>query len=505
MFVAKRVRKTSSSTAGHSTNDPSNDALVRVRELAGQRPMDAVALALAEMKAARKSNDIARCGEAGLATAQAYWSAGDLMTAERYLEAALAVFEQGGQHRRLGTAYKLHAVLFISLDKVSLALSAALKALGYPDISAKDRMHLYGTIAICFHSLFDLPTASRVLEEYAWPEAERSRDPQAIVACASRCAGMLHDYACWTMNIPNVSTVGADRPTLEPTSAYLTRAKQYLAICDLHLDEVTLPERAWALAQKGVVISLADGWDKAGPIFAESLALAGEFPRQQVAALVTAGMAARIAGRFEMARDLLLRARPLPAAEPALTQRIIAYELSYAFQALGEADAATEEMRRFADLQIRKTRMAEEWIDDAANKRRYGSQFELAAAKALMLGKVEPAALRRAVDYIENNLRQRLAISQVALHAHVSTRTLQNLFQVHKGLPASAFIRERRMQRADQLLREARKSVAQVAEASGYSSAANFSRDYRRRFGRAPSSVLHRGERISPTRAAVAK
>jgi len=215
-------------------------------------------------------------------------------------------------------------------------------------------------------------------------------------------------------------------------------------------------------------------------------------------------MAARIAGRFELARDLLLRALPLPAAEPALTQRVIAYELSYAFQALGEADAATEEMRKFADLQVRKTRMAEEWIDDAANKRRYGSQFELAAAKELMLGKVEPAALRRAVDYIEKNLRQRLAVSEVALHAHVSTRTLQNLFQVHKGVPASEFIRERRMQRADQLLREARKSVAQVAEASGYSSAANFSRDYRRRFGRVPSSVLHRGEQISPTRAAVA-
>ena len=430
-----------------------------------------------------------RYGESALATAQAYWSIGDLAAAERYVDTALAVFERAGQRKRLGTAYKLHAMLFISLDKVSLALAAALKSLGYPDLSTKDRMYLYATIAMCFHHLVDLPTGGRVLEESAWPEAERSGDPQTIVACASRCAGLMYDYTCWAMDIPNVNTVGADKPLLEPAAVYLARGRRYLEICESHFGQISAPERSWTLGQKGMIVTLADGWDKARPIFDESLAIAEAFPRQQVAALLAAGTAARARQHWNIAREYLLRARAQPAAEPPHTQRMLAYELSYVFQALGESDAATEEMRLFAHLQTRKTRLADQWITDADNKRRYGSRFELDAAKELVLGKVHPVALKRAVDYVENNLRQRLSLSQVARHANVSTRTLQNLFKVYQGLPASEFIRERRMQRAHELLRRGEKSVSQVADASGYSSAANFSRDYRRRFGNAPSSV----------------
>jgi transcriptional regulator GlxA family with amidase domain len=72
----------------------------------------------------------------------------------------------------------------------------------------------------------------------------------------------------------------------------------------------------------------------------------------------------------------------------------------------------------------------------------------------------------------------------------VSTRTLQTLHKAHHGMSASAFIRERRMQRAKALLAEGPASIGNVAEAIGYSNAANFSRDFRKRFGRAPSMIL---------------
>ena len=471
------------------------ELMERAALLTPRQPSQAVVVADAALKEARDRGDGVRLGEAAIVAAQANFTAGNLNAAERHVETALAAFESAGQSRRLGGAYKLHAMLFISQDKVSLALAAALKSLGYPDLSAKDRMYLYATVAMCFHHLVDLPTGGRVLLEYAWAEAERSGDPQTIAACASRCAGLLHDYACWARGAPNINVIGADRPRLESAEHYVGEAKRFLAICDSHFGVLSEPERSWMLGQKGMVVSFAHGWDEARGIFFEALRHAAHFPRHQMMAHLAAGGAARIAGQWEAARAHLLQARSNPAVNTAHTDRHIAWELSNVFQALGDADAAMEELRLFTHLQTRKTRLASEWITDPDNQRRYGARLELSAAKDLVFGKVQPASLKRAIQFIEKNLSRRLVLEEVAQHANVSTRTLQNLFRTHHGVPASDFIRERRMQRADELLRSARRAVAEVAELCGYSSAANFSRDYRRRFGRAPSSVRGVSER----------
>jgi transcriptional regulator GlxA family with amidase domain len=99
--------------------------------------------------------------------------------------------------------------------------------------------------------------------------------------------------------------------------------------------------------------------------------------------------------------------------------------------------------------------------------------------------------LKRAIEFIEQNLTRRLVLSEVARHVGVSTRTLQSLHKEHYGKSASEFIRERRMQRAKTLLAQGRTSISEVANLIGYSSPANFSRDFRRRFGRAPSTARH--------------
>ena len=452
-------------------------------------PAEVIARALAVLDKARAAGDAVATGEAGIAAAYAVARVGDLDSAARYVESALAAFEGAGQHRRLGAAYKLHAMIFVSQDKAGLALTAALKALGYPDLTTADRATLFMTIASCFLHLIDMPSGARVLLDYAWPEAERSGDAATIVGCATRCAGAMHDFACWAKGIAVINTVGAEPPQLTPAAHYLDRAARFVAAAEAHATAVAPADRAWLLAHKAKIANLVEGWPAALALFEQAEREAADVPRQQALLHLAIGSAARIAGETEVALRRLMTARTLPAARSAHTQRNIAWELVQVYEALGQHERALEEMRTFADLQTRKTRIASEWIDDPDARRRYGGRFELSVAKEVVFGKVQPAPLKRAIEYIERNLGERLALTDVARHAAVSTRTLQNLFRSHHGVPASDFIRERRMQRADELLKRGHVSVGKIAELAGYSNPANFSRDYRRRFGRAPSSV----------------
>ena len=433
--------------------------------------------------------DLAADADAELEIAQARWHAGDLEAATHHIELALGALERAGLRHRLGAAYKLHAMVFISRDKASLALAAATRALGYPDVGAKDRMYLYATVAMALHQLVDLRIGGQVMLEQSWPEALRAGDAKTLVDCASRCAGLLHDCACWALRIPNLSLLGMEGSAPESGEVYLQRAKQFIEVCDTHAKDIDAPDRSWYLAQKGCVLSLAEGFDKALPIFLEAQRLAAGHPRQAMMADMTTGIAARIGGHWQTARQYLLSSRARDAAQSEHTRRIIAWELSHVYQELGEPALAVDELRTFEVLQARKSRLAEEWITDAANQRRYGSRFDVTVAREALVGRIAPVALTRATQYIEDHIAERLSLDDVATHAHVGKRTLQNLFREHRGVALGEFIRERRMQRADEELRSGLRRIAEVAERAGYSNAANFSRDYRKRFGQSPSST----------------
>ena len=418
-----------------------------------------------------------------------HFVAGDLDAAADLISAALLHLEQGGCRNRLGAAYKLHAMVFISQDRTSQALAAATKALGYPDLSASDRMYVYATIAMCFHRLVDLPTGARVLLERAWPEAQRSADPKAIVDCASRCAGLMHDYACWASGIPNLNLVGSDKPTLEPAAIYLERAQNFIQACLPHTPALSPQDRSWLSAQQAIVSGLAEGWAAAKPHIEAAISMAEGLPRPTVLATTAAGTAARIAGELPTALQYLLRTRSLNTVRNPHVDRYVAWELSHVFLALGRAADAVAELRTFEHLQTRKARLDIEWNFDGENITRYGEQSKLTEARNLVFGGPMPAPIRRTIGFIESHLDSRLSLEEIAEHAGLNKRTLQEMFRKHQAIGIAEFARERRMQHADALLRKGCYSVAAVAQMSGYTNAANFSRDYRRRFGRPPSMV----------------
>ncbi len=452
-------------------------------------PAEASLLADAALQAARSLSDSLLHGEAALALAACHHQRADLPKASEFVEESLQAFERAGKSSRLGRVYKLQALVFSMQDRVSLALAAAVKSLSYPDLEPKDRAFVFCVIGSCFSRLFDVPTAVDLMERRALPEANTSGDPQAIVACYLRTASYLNMCAVWSAGIPHYLTVGIRRPdNLASPAEYLERAMRYLDVCEKHGDNMLIKDRPYFFAERASAVALRDGYEHALPIFAQARAVTSDLiPVTKPFVLLDHAATARIAGRWDEALALIQEMQRLPAWH--IWQRTVFFELSCIYRALGKDQEALRALEKFTDLQTNMARLANTWVDDALNQRRYGKQLDLSHLRSSVLDAAEPTALQRASRYVESNLHRRLALSDVARESGVSVRTLQSLYQNFHGVSASAFIKELKMQRAHQMLAGGDVSVYQTADAIGYSSPHNLSRDFRERFGYAPSDV----------------
>jgi AraC family transcriptional regulator of adaptative response / methylphosphotriester-DNA alkyltransferase methyltransferase len=81
-----------------------------------------------------------------------------------------------------------------------------------------------------------------------------------------------------------------------------------------------------------------------------------------------------------------------------------------------------------------------------------------------------------------------LSLGDVAHTIATSRRQLQRVLSEH-GTSFRAELQRERMTRAAHLLRESRVPVSSVARAVGYRQAAQFSKAFRRHFGKPPSAV----------------
>lgn len=106
-----------------------------------------------------------------------------------------------------------------------------------------------------------------------------------------------------------------------------------------------------------------------------------------------------------------------------------------------------------------------------------------------------PASMRRAEDYLMDNLSNAISIADVAMAAGMSARTLSREFRRHHETTIKGFIRERRLEAANQTLLVAdprETNVTQVALNLGLDQLGRFSADYKRAFGELPSETLAR-------------
>ena len=89
--------------------------------------------------------------------------------------------------------------------------------------------------------------------------------------------------------------------------------------------------------------------------------------------------------------------------------------------------------------------------------------------------------------YMEEHLDEPLTISALSRRACLSATIFKAGFRRLYGLPVHAWLRQRRMERAAELLRSSSLSVLGVAQSVGYGSASQFTAAFRRQYGVTPA------------------
>ncbi|WP_227012917.1 MULTISPECIES: AraC family transcriptional regulator [unclassified Pseudonocardia] len=108
--------------------------------------------------------------------------------------------------------------------------------------------------------------------------------------------------------------------------------------------------------------------------------------------------------------------------------------------------------------------------------------------------RAEPAALRRAVEFIETNAHRPIGLDEIGEAARIGSRGLQHAFRRHRDCTPVDYLRQVRMDRAHRDLQAADPTrgdtVAEIAARWGFGHAGRFAVQYRQRYGQSPGATL---------------
>ncbi|MGN6550955.1 MAG: GlxA family transcriptional regulator [Pararhizobium sp.] len=143
-------------------------------------------------------------------------------------------------------------------------------------------------------------------------------------------------------------------------------------------------------------------------------------------------------------------------------------------------------------LHLVRTRLGMATALDVASVFIYDEAHAGADAQPLVsLGRLDgyDPRLAAAVRMMEASIDAPLTIAAIARRGGITTRTLETLFVKAIGESPGAYFLRLRLSAARRLVRDSRIPLADVAARTGFSSAASFSRAFRKTFGASPSSL----------------
>lgn len=103
-----------------------------------------------------------------------------------------------------------------------------------------------------------------------------------------------------------------------------------------------------------------------------------------------------------------------------------------------------------------------------------------------------PFRLRRAKDFVEENLERSIGVADIAEAAGISQYHFSRAFRQATGQAPYAYLLERRIVAARRLLIEKPMALTTIAAQCGFSSLSQFSRMFKREFGVSPSHYRER-------------
>lgn len=144
-------------------------------------------------------------------------------------------------------------------------------------------------------------------------------------------------------------------------------------------------------------------------------------------------------------------------------------------------------------LQLCETLVGKPWegADDLlrANEITHATLSELLRSQGVvrrelrLKGGLAPLVRRRLADYIEARLDQAITLGTLAQLACLSEFHLARMFRVSFGMPPSAWIAQRRIERACVLLKTTALALQQVANLCGYADLSHFGHRFRAAMG----------------------
>ena len=107
-------------------------------------------------------------------------------------------------------------------------------------------------------------------------------------------------------------------------------------------------------------------------------------------------------------------------------------------------------------------------------------------ADASSLGRVRLA--KDAGTYIAERMEQKVTVSELASHFHVSETQLKNCFKSVYGMSVHAYIREQKMRAAASMLKDTDIPVLEIAGKYGYDNGSKFAKAFREVMGASPNA-----------------
>lgn len=151
----------------------------------------------------------------------------------------------------------------------------------------------------------------------------------------------------------------------------------------------------------------------------------------------------------------------------------------------GLLDAAVRMLRVLADP-VEAAMLGEALLDEIYY--RILREDRNGALRTVLQRQAQIQQIARAVDYIHQSVDQTISVEALAEMVNMSTTTFHRHFKEVMHLPPLQYAKSIKLHRAQALIRQG-KRANEAGYLVGYNSPAQFSREYKRQFGYAPSST----------------